>query len=344
MKIQILVLSFFAATVWMLSSCSSSEEEISNSNVILNEQEAYDLFLAQVDSLTLTYTPQANAQSSQNPAKIKALYSTEKTVVKRLSDAFGRVVGSWMGKVVGASVGTAMANPVVAVGGYVGGRKLGGVVGSIAASYAAGRIYDHYASAHSAKRAPAFTSNAVAFYIPENTTSSEDSLGYIHNQVMAKLAENPERYGRGDNLDYDLIYDDCVRFAKDLGWEDANITYNNQFRTEIVKKTAEVAQLSKLVEQESITLDAYQDSTAVALKKLEVPTEAVALYKDFSIKVAKTSNSMSVAGTKQYADELNTIIDRSLLQESAKAEARATVNIVINSSLSSHNTTSSIIK
>lgn len=296
----------------------------------------YNKFLNTVDSINAKYL----LGSTTTRGKDLQHYIHDKKLDK-VADAGGSIVGGWIGKNVGLTLGYVTGNPVVGAVGYWGGRWVGRAVGSFTASFIAykysGSIY--HKIFHSPQRANDI-SMAVCDTVPSfvysasnETPSLEDSLGYIHNQVMEALMLQEDKYVVNGNIDYEQIYNDCVTLAKQYGIENDTITGSQEYKNAVLDYAKKMAQLTYEACVDTAKYENFYNKAAETLERAKIPEETVSLFKDYVVKVSKTCDNLTEAQQKEYAKELFDAIENSELQKEAKEEVTSTTNVLINSSI-----------
>lgn len=337
MKKLLFVISF-ALVALTFHSCSNSDDLLSqNESQISTVDEGYRAFLETVDSVNAYFVAQNPTVMTKGIGAVVA----DQTGIKKRADSAGGTAGGWLGKRTGAALGSLTGNPVGTIVGAWGGKVVGRIVGASLASYAVSWAFDHgydyLVSRGRSKVAtlgngnPAFI---VDYYIPaDECPTLEDSIGYVHNQIMAIMGENPEKYMTEDGCNLDLMYEDCVLLAKQYGMYNDTITSDESFKEDAIQYASNVAQLACEVKENQIDVKTFDVKTIESLQNLGVPKEDVSIYKDYVLSVADMCDVLSAEERKAYAEELNSAIERSSMSEEQKKESRNGTLIVVNSSL-----------
>lgn len=320
-------------SILFVSSCSETNDFSSTDNINVSNINNYNSFLNSVDSINNMYL--SNVTTTRGKGFTN--YVLDKKLDK-IADSGGSIVGGWIGKNVGLTLGCTFGNPVTGALGYWGGRYVGRIVGGTAASFVANRYKDVVRNFF---RSPRRISNNdlcrqeyVPSFIPESDSLNiADSLGYIHNQIMETLLSQEEKYINNGDINYELIYNDCVVLAKQYGIENDTITDNSDFKNETIVYAKEMAQLIYETSCDTTKLNTFYKDAAIKLEERNVPNETITLFKDYVTKVSLTCDNLSEEQQKKYANDLLNTIDKSELRPELKEEASSTTNILVNSSI-----------
>ena len=305
------------------SSCSQNDENVVDvKNVPQVKSYEYQNLMCSIDSLNAAYL--SNVPSSSTRGLLGYIFQGG---VEKVADNAGRVVGSYIGRNVGCAIGF-LGSPVACVAGYLIGRTVGGVAGSVLASYGASCLFSNtraYAVSDSCK---------FDYYLPVDAATTMDSIGYYHNLAMTELSKNRAKYyDENGELDYELIYDDCVKILKENGFDDNGAYQDADLRKEVISYAKEAVAVSADCKNGKISADEYNTILADGMRKKGVPEEEVVVFSDFAVKVVNTTNYLPLEIRKQYADDVNSMIATSSLESSMKEEMRSTTNMIVNSSI-----------
>ena len=309
-----------------MNSCSNVDDDLTDTSQTSNLQSTdYQNFMFRIDSLNAVY--QASVLNDPTRGLVQYIANSK---IESLADNAGRVVGGYLGRGLGSFVGGIFGSPIGAIGGYLVGRTVGSCAGSILASYGAlyllTRSYTYVRT------------DSIKFdcYIPENSPYGSDSLGYYHNLVMVELSKNHVKYiGVGGSLNYELIYDDCVKILRENGFVDEGVFDDETLRKDIIAYAEETVALSNDCKNNIISENEYQLKLKDGMRDRNVPEEDVKIFTDFALKIVDTTALLPTDGKKDYADEVNNIIYDSALDPYVKLELSSTTNMLVNSSICS---------
>lgn len=324
MKTKLFYLCLFGiviTTTFVAIACSSESrtvEEAQQTERIenyLKDKEAFDNFMYSVDSLNSLYS------------QSKTTRGLGQEFAKKAADVAGKYAGKAAGRIAGASIGFITVNPAIACLGHYALGEIGAICGSIVSSYFAGRFID------------GFFMNVNSGYgvilISDSTNiNAMDSLGIIHNNVMKVLSENTDRHYIDDNnLNYDIIYDDCISALRNYGLYNDTLT-NPNVKESIINFAIESAKMAKSYHEGKITTEEVFEAESDLLKKMyTVEDYELNLFKNFGIQIATTSSGLSKPELIEYSKELNEVINESQLTIEQKTDAASTANIMLNSTI-----------
>ena len=297
------------------------EPELSSSSV---ENNHFEQFIASVDSLNLYYSTGNPDIEYINTRGFWSLLGKGSAVV--LADAAGGYVGGWVGKIVGGSIGSLTGTPIGTVVGYVGGGKAG--------SYLGGGISSYIASEYLGNRI-SVSKIGSDLSISNGYNNVEDSIGYIHNQVMKKLINNGNKYIlSGGGMDYDKIYNDCVLYYKEYGIYEPEMLTNSQCRNRIIDFAKQTSENTKQLATGDISESQFFMNQEILFKnKCDATDEEIKIYNDFGAKIVKQCGVLSTQEIHEYAAALNSVIKSSELSYKQKETIVLTAQIAVNSSL-----------
>lgn len=325
----------FALILLVVTSCSNEDEPVVASEATTSIESvsnvAFDNFMLSVDSLNTAYT---------FPVSRGFWGECGKTLADQAGRAGGRVLGRWLGSAIGA----AAANPALACIGYLGGQYVGGIVGYAAASAAADVLL-------CSAGYPSTPSGGMKLIVDYNIRPSAlintnpisrgveidsrcDSIGYYHNYVMVKINQNKDKYISNGNLDMDLLYDDVIRFFKEVGVYSDPLANNDLVKVEMKKTSKDLALLTLQNAQNRESEEQLINLQCDYLKRRCMATpEELSVYKDFTLSVAKKCSELSELEIHRYANDLNSVIFKSQLSPTLKEEVAISAMTTINSSL-----------
>lgn len=320
------VCTFFVFTFY---SCSVNEDDTVSieQNSQYEHSACYGEFMLSVDSLNSLYL----SGVTYNPTRGLGRY-VRNNFSETIADNAGRLIGGYLGKNIGCVVGGITGSPIGAIGGFVVGRWAGRIIGSVVASYGASCLF------FSPQRGNLDGSDyiATAYYLPEYCETADDSIGYYHNLVMSKLSEHRELYvDDSGNLDFDLIYDDCVRILKENGVYNEDVSQDADFKKDVISYAEENVALSKEFQSGNISKELFQTKLVESVKSRGLSEVEVVAFSDFAMKITDTCVELPLNKKLEYADGLNNAILNSSMDDEMKEELRSTTNMVVNSSICS---------
>ena len=230
-----------------------------------------------------------------------------------VADAVGGYIGSYIGKRFGGSKkqwynwGAAITSAIVeAVTGY--------------------QVYVDQNSSIQLKKDFSIISSRYDF-------SLSDSIGYYHYYMMVKITQNMESYLKNGTVDKDLIYDDIVTYSKELGiyapeFNDADL------KSELITHIDTICDLSVQYAQGFMSKEVFVDKQVSRLKApYGISNEELNTFKEFIAEEADYCVTLDEDTLHEYAQSLDTAIDRSGMSLEMKGDISLTSQIIINSTL-----------
>ena len=314
-------------------SCNNFDNDYQMNNLSKHEIDSMAIKKANYENFMLTMDSLNHAYTFQSATRAKGLFDyIGGKICQSTADNAGRVVGGYVGKNVGTVIGGLGGNPVTTVFGYVAGRYVGRLVGACLASYAAYRVLNMIPRQHPSGNPNQQCMGQNYFILPNS--AEEDSLGYYHNKIMEIMMETPEKYVDDNNeLCYDIIYDDCVEYARIFGIFNDSITKSIEYKTEVINYAKQSTNMVKQAYINNQTEEYLYEKMALQLEERKIPKESVQLFKEFALEVSKTCASLSTTEKIEYAKEVNNVIQSSELPVSMKEEAASTTMMLVNSSI-----------
>lgn len=234
--------------------------------------------------------------------------------------AAGGAIGGWAGGAIGSAGG-----PGGAIVGHLVGRKVGPFVCCFLASGVAQMI------CHVQRKTPDYDIIHKKFELIY-VISDNDSIGYFHNEMMGKIANNRARYEQSGTLNYNLMYQDITNYLREKGQYDDALD-NPLVKFQIINKIKGICEISKKYESEPISED-FIDAQCEYLKtECNMTDSDIKLYKDFTVALYNKCSSLPDAQVENYSKELNQTIKNSKVSESVKERLEKTADLTINSSL-----------
>ena len=336
-------LFFFAivvATTWSFVACTSEIYVNGNRESTLHETEsecgetaALIAFNASLDSLNNVYAD--------------SIIATRRTFGNYLmsvaADAAGQHAGGAIGSWIGAGLGGAFGNPVTAVGGYVGGRFLGQYVGAALASYLAERYLP----------GGSFVSpngGGVLIDGGMGTAWGAGSFGITHNNAMQdifnhRLGIDADSLGsQTETWDAPTLamlvaeaensYDICVESLKGQGIDGDSLYNDPEFKSHVISFALKSAELARQCYDGQITRDELFDKEAVLLREnCGVAEDEIVAYTTYGKDIALACGGLTVPQLKNYATDLNAVIQAAPVSDSVKAQVAGVADIIVNSTI-----------
>ncbi|WP_288146477.1 hypothetical protein [Xylanibacter caecicola] len=328
---------FLFIMIMFFYSCNNSEDFITQPQKAYTTTD-YNVFVQNIDSISRCYKKIKTVKKSRG-----FLEYVGKGRLEKYADHGGFIAGGYIGQQLGCAIGCLTGNPVGAILGYAGGRCVGRLLGAAVASYAAVKIMEE--GVRNIFKSPRIYVNnyscngdSIDYYIPENSVSQEDSLGYYHNKIMGVLMSQSDKYQKENGeLYYELLYEDCVALAKEFNIYNDTITCNTEFRDEVINYATETANTIKSAQTNNSDIESFQDNMIINLRKRNISEEDLQIYKDIAMKIALTCDGLTNDEKKEYADDINMEITKSNIPEEMKETVSSTTNILINSSIFNDN-------
>lgn len=323
---------FYALFSICMLSCTN---EIVTDNVgsSLNQEDVNKAFLASVDSLNLAFdsiSTNSRANELNNADFLKPYVNNSTSVV--LADAAGAIAGKIWGPKVGALIGSTTGNPWGTIAGGLIGRRYGSAIFSTVCSFVAERC-----SASSNDDKGLKITEAPTVFVPNQKEflTLEDSLGYLHNQVMFIMSNNNKSYKLSNNaINYNLIYDDCVENLKQLGYYDSQLSSDSEFRHYVTSRAESIAKLTKSCYWGRVSANEMLDCCNYIVKQIPGNnTQETDICFDVVKKVIVANRRKSIEDMRNYATELSKLIQDSRLSSSTKDNVSTAATITLNSSI-----------
>lgn len=319
-------LSLMLLSMMLLASCSSMDEVIIHNEGIDANRAELEYVYNRIDSINSVYIMKAQDTRGFIDWGMESAATTA-------ADNAGRTAGSYAGKYLGGAAGSLSANPLGTISGYVIGHYVGGAIGSAAASYAAHLLYNRFFT-----RSVDYSTVVKMDSLPNVNQVNLDSitLGDLHNCIVIDLLNNGGRYvdSKG-NVNYSLIYDDCILYAKKHG---VNVEKDKEFLDSIkpivVQQTKILATKSAESRRLNDTPEAYYEKVYPELSKISyIPKEDYNIAINMDLKLSGTYVKLKKEDIKDCELEINKTIYNSNLSDDVKIEMQSANSIVANSTL-----------
>lgn len=315
-----------------ISSCTTQDNEaISRSALdatssVVNKQNFWHTF----DSINTAYS-NTNAMIATR-VDSKPVITGELTTIKqknfiggKVADQLGKVAGGWCGKWAGGALGSLTGNPAITVFGVWSGRRVGQVAGAIVCSYLAEKYLCE-------KKGYSLTTFSILNPIGD-IYINEDSMGVVHNKILSKLTKQSNKYGT-TNINYDLIYNDCIQLLKEEGIYNDTIATDSVYRKDLIGYCKEVSQLATSCYEGKISGEELLDTGANSLKEeFNVCDEDITELKNMCTSITNTSNKKNCQEMQNYANALSAAIKNANgLNKNEKANISSFVSVAMSSS------------
>lgn len=317
--------------------CTSCSEEVSNipstsyTKVETSPAPVKD-FLSSLDSLNTCYNSiwsntRGNITSKNNDLE---KLETNNMLSKKIADYIGGIAGGYGGKWLGTALGATSRNPyVTTMGGWLG-KQVGAALGAVVFSFLA----KEETTTPPSKGTLLNPTNSVIISSNFQPTPV-DSIGKLHNFVMDKLSSNGAKYKNSNgNIDYDLIYSDCVNYLKDQGVYNDTVANDVDYRNNILTVAKEVENIEKSCYAGNISADMMLDECSALLQQhYGISEEDIADIKSMATSMLSTCSGMENAQIESYSADVSTLIQNSNMSSSKKEEVSTSVNVIINSNI-----------
>jgi lipoprotein len=331
MKKLIIISAIFSIVT--LGSCTNEEPAIDNVHTDITNQtsdiSSFECFMVSVDSVNTKYVGDSSRGFLSSIAKTAA-------------DKGGRLAGQFAGRWIGGSIGAAAGNPATACIGYLAGQKVGGIVGYALASAIADMMMSEYAIRTNTIQDLELKADyniKPSEMISLKSRSAEDdlqcdSIGYYHNYVMVQVSKNRQRYYIDGSLDINLLYDDIIKFFKEVGVYSEFYADNKDIKRELLERVNQLALISYQCDKKSTTNEELVNLHCQYLKeKCLLTDEELRVHRDLTLSIANTCTRLSENEIHAYATELNNVIKESDLSQEAKIEVAVSASTTINCAL-----------
>lgn len=318
-KYALLVAWLFAVC---LVGCSSDTEVADTQPQLASKTTSLQMqaFLLSVDSLNAQY-PERTSRAD-----------TKTIVASASADMAGRLAGGKIGWWAGQAIGSVTGNPVVVIAGGLVGRKFGPSICSGLASSLTKFVMNN----RSRRATCTFDSLSVRanYNISQFGEIGEDSLGYIHNYIMARVSAEESKYYKGDTIDVRLLYDDVVLCCIELGLDAAQFQTNRQLKQQIVCLVKGISEISEEYEQGHISVTEFTNRQSSLLQtRCSLNDDELLLFKEFSSKLVFKCSQLTEKELDEYSIKLDSIIKTSDLTMEQKRFVASSGQIAINSAL-----------
>lgn len=314
-------LFLFVLLIPLIVSCSNNLD-ITPCNKAEPEAQEIASFYLKIDSINEKY-------STSNGIYVSRGYISNYTV-DSAADAVGSFVCSKLFSWAGASVGAVCGNPVVAVGGYLVGRKIGTYAGAAAASIGSAWFRDKWGSRSSSPHNLALNENYV---VPIND-SNNLSDGELHNLIVSKLLKNIDKYITIDgDLNYDILIEDALQYEKELCPDEE---YTDEYKALWLPKAVE--QTKRIVNSSSLLIndnsnDFLNDVYNNLIPEIKITKEEFDNANILNEKTLSTYMVLDEGNILDYSNDIDTIIDNSNLNPELKTDLKSSNSILLNSTL-----------
>lgn len=319
----ILIMVLISVTT-IFASCKDDDDTYNTHQVQTNndpnirETEAYIAFIDAIDSLNLEYSG----------AKTRGSFRSGFGVT--LADETGRYLGGYIGRYVGGAIGSLTGTPVGTVAGCLIGQKVGPVLCNAIASGIAAKVL----SDEVAQKTYDVPETKYCDVFLDITDEIIDSLGYYHNECMVMLNKKSGEYGSGSNLNLDKLYDDVVKYYKSVGIYESELETNILLKKAILEEVEKICKPAVRYEIGEISENELIDINVDYLtNEINCTDDNVAIFKDFSCKLALKCADLNEDELKEYACDVNQVILDSSVPEEVKEELILSAESIVNSSL-----------
>ncbi len=311
----------FALCSLLLTSCTNDANENAVDSIVSDvknsKQSAYEDFLYALDSL--------NSLDEYQKGRTRSLKSY---ISVRVADGIGSAIGNKVGTRVGTALGSMSGNPLIAIIGYLAGRKYGAtVVGSIF-SAAVGIFGDVQVT-------PLNPNDGVVIPIDSASICYFDSIGLGHNMAMGYFHNNKQLYVNFDRTtDMDQLYDDCVdmlvveEIIKDSFYNATSIKNQAIYLADLTARNVRNYLSGRFSYSAFLELEKDMLINDVNMDALEAR-----FYIDLCDDIADATSNLTSDEIKTYGQALKTLIDNSSFDAETKEDVYSIVNILLSSAI-----------
>lgn len=308
-----------------------------------NENQNFENFLKSIDSLNYTYTAHTRAGEIEESLNVEPDKLGPEEFKKRrvgivcAADWGGRIAGHFGGRWVGGILGGAVTGgtPLGVVAGTWLGTKYGGHIGSTVASAIAGEIMYHDVNSDDISSQDCDEQDNVFVYNSAIKVKDCDSLGYYHNRTMYTLLDNQDKYiddSKAVNLD--LLYDDIIDCVAELLGIDAAQYSDTQTKQLFIEQVKSFYFNGQEYTNGDITFEEMlEKNKTVLINNLNVDSTIASKSTRIASSVLHEISAFDEEKTQKYAEDLNSVINKSSLSEEDRELVRINSEILINSKL-----------
>lgn len=312
---KIFILSFVAI---MLASCSNEQEIITTKTNI--ENYPIESFKLKIDSLNAIYSNGINMHETRG-------YVTSHYLGVG-ADAVGSFVGGKIFSWAGSAIGAACGNPIIAVGGYLAGRKFGSSAGSAVASIGAAMLLDRYSTRSCLTTLPVLNDDYIVNI--ENPDSITD--GELHNLIVVELLNNIDKYVLlNGELNYELILEDAYKIENRIQPYEFYEEFKKVCMENAIEQTKRIVNSSRLLaEDNGAFLDQVFEQLIPELNISKTEFDDANLL---SRKVLSTYIKLDSLSVTEFSKSIDSVIDSSELNTNLKSELKSSNSIMRNSKI-----------
>ena len=236
-----------------------------------------------------------------------------------------------------------MSNPVVAVGGYLVGRRVGGLAGSIVASYVydkvrSGKGDGHFVSVDTTKRGDGrfvrvdTTKNSMtAVFRPDDLTLSD---GEIHNIVLLKLMNDSDKYIKEDGtIMYDSLINMAIKYEQSLFGDKDSVWVSEADKKQIAIETQTLVETAAAFDKDYDENTFHNAVYKNLSKNLSITRSEFTNLNSLNMRLPQTYIGLSEKQATSFASDVNKIIDASALNHSTKNTLKSSNSVLLHSDL-----------
>ena len=299
-------------------SCNRGQIIDDSTNQAIENQEFVD-FCLKIDSLNEVYIGMGDPTRS-----FLAGYLAESA-----ADAVGSFVGGKIFSWAGATVGFAIANPVVAIGGYCAGRKFGSSAAAAAASFGASWIINHYGTRSANEPFPTLDEN---YEVPVNDPNNL-SDGELHNLILSRLLMNTNKYVMPDGtLNYNLLLEDAYMYENIYSPFEDYSTCKLVCMSKTTEQVKRIVNSSILLKNEGTEVfldDVYYN----LIPEIQMSKEEFDNANVLNEKALSTYTMLDNDEALDFAESINEAIESSELDEPLKEDLKNSNSVLMNSTM-----------
>lgn len=310
---------FYFIVIIILTSCCENQD-LKNYNIAVKNDASIEALNLKIDSVNAIFSNRIKRNGTRG--YVSSYY------LGVGADAVGGFIGGKIFSWAGSAIGAACGNPIVAVGGYLAGRKFGKSAGSAVASIGAAMLIDRY-STRSTSATPPKLSESYTVKV-ENPDSITD--GELHNLIVAELLNNIDKYimYNGD-INYELMLEDAYDIENRITPYEFYGEYKSVCMKNTVEQTKKIINLSTLLTKDNGDfLDKVYENLIPELQISKTEFENANLL---NRKILNTYIELDSISVTEFSKSIDNIIDSSSLNNSLKSELKSSNNIMKNSTM-----------
>lgn len=301
-----------------LVSCSSDHVvDVQSPKMELDKTNA---FISKLDSLNSVYSSMGYTLATRGYVSDYAISTA--------ADGVGSFIGKRLFGWAGSAIGAACGNPIVAVGGYIVGRKFGSCAGSAVASIGAAWILDQLKT-HAVCNTLFVLNEGYVVPIENPDNLSE---GELHNLILEKLLRNFDNYVMIDgNLNDENLMEDAYKFENEISPCEEYDTYKAVYMPKSVEQIKRIVNSSVLLKEstDAFLNDVYNN----LIPEIQITKKEFDNANILNEKMLSTYMVLDTTTMKNFYEDINKTIDCSNIDTELKVELKNSNSVLRNSTM-----------